>query len=58
MGDRLHLRARNQEMMEGLLSFVFANKLELISLNPIRPSLEEYFQSTVGSDQSAVDSRQ
>jgi hypothetical protein len=37
------------EKMEGLLAFVFSNKLELISLNPIRPSLEEYFQSLVGS---------
>ncbi len=53
MGDRLHLRVRNQKRMDGLLSFVFANKLELISLNPIRQSLEEYFQSAVGSRQSA-----
>ena len=57
MGDRLHLRVRNQEKMEALLSFVFSNKLELISLNPIRPSLEEYFQSLVSSRQSAVDGR-
>jgi ABC-2 type transport system ATP-binding protein len=54
MGDRLHLRVRDKEKMEGLLSFVFSNKLKLISLNPIRPSLEEYFQSAVGSRQSAV----
>jgi len=47
MGDRLHLKVSNQEQMKLLLSFVHANKLELISLNPIRPSLEEYFQSTV-----------
>ena len=57
MGDRLHLRVRNQEKIEALLSFVFSNKLELISLNPIRPSLEEYFQSLVSSRQSAVDGR-
>jgi ABC-2 type transport system ATP-binding protein len=49
MGDRLHLRVSDQEKMEGLLAFVFSNKLELISLNPIRPSLEEYFQSLVAS---------
>jgi ABC-2 type transport system ATP-binding protein len=48
MGDRLHLRVSSAEKMEDLLTFVFAGKLELISLNPIRPSLEEYFQSTVG----------
>jgi ABC-2 type transport system ATP-binding protein len=49
MGDRLHLRVSDPEKMESLLAFVFSNKLELISLNPIRPSLEEYFQSLVGS---------
>jgi hypothetical protein len=49
MGDRLHLRVPNQDKMEQALSFAFSNKLELISLNPIRPSLEEYFQSAVGS---------
>jgi ABC-2 type transport system ATP-binding protein len=49
MGDRLQLRVSDPEKMESLLAFVFSNKLELISLNPIRPSLEEYFQSLVGS---------
>ena len=49
MGDRLQLRVSDPEKMKGLLAFVFSNKLELISLNPIRPSLEEYFQSLVGS---------
>jgi ABC-2 type transport system ATP-binding protein len=47
MGDRLQLRVSDGRKMEGLLSFVFANRLELISLNPIRQSLEEYFQSLV-----------
>ncbi|MBN1566440.1 MAG: ABC transporter ATP-binding protein [Acidobacteria bacterium] len=56
MGDRLHLRVSGQEKMAALLAFVFSNKLELISLNPIRPSLEEYFQSAVGSRQSLVGS--
>jgi ABC-2 type transport system ATP-binding protein len=51
MGDRLHLRVGNRKQMEALLSFVFDHKLELISANPIRPSLEEHFQSTVGSGQ-------
>ncbi len=49
MGDRLHLRAGNREQLEDLLSFAFEHKLELISVNPIRPSLEEYFQSAVAS---------
>ncbi len=56
MGDRLHLRVVNKEQLEGLLAFVFEHKLELISINPIRPSLEEYFQSLVVSRQSSVGS--
>ncbi len=49
MGDRLHLRVRSRKQIEELLSFVFAHKMELISINPIRPSLEEYFQSVISS---------
>jgi ABC-2 type transport system ATP-binding protein len=49
MGDRLHLRVDNPQQLEVLFSFAFAHKLEVISVNPVRPSLEEYFQSAVGS---------
>ena len=57
MGDRLRIRVSTSEQMEEILSLVFAENLELISVNPIRPSLEEYFfqevqkQSPVASDQ-------
>jgi ABC-2 type transport system ATP-binding protein len=54
MGDRLQLRAKNRGQLEGLLSFAFEHKLELISVNTIRPSLEEYFQSAVSGRQSPV----
>jgi ABC-2 type transport system ATP-binding protein len=47
MGDRLHLRIGSSEQMKGLLAFVFEHKLELISINPIRPSLEEHFQQVI-----------
>jgi len=47
MGNRLRLRIGRRERLEGLLSFVYSHKLELISINPIRPSLEEYFQQVV-----------
>ncbi len=43
MGDRLHVRINNPEQMESVLKSVFEQKLELISMNPIRPSLEEYY---------------
>ncbi len=47
MGDRLHLRVDNSRHLEDLLAFAFALKLELISVNPIRSSLEDYFRSAV-----------
>jgi ABC-2 type transport system ATP-binding protein len=47
LGDRLHVRVHNQEQIQCLLSLASTHGLELISLNPIRPSLEEYFQSAV-----------
>jgi ABC-2 type transport system ATP-binding protein len=51
MEDRLHLRVPDRARMETLLEFAFKHKLELISVNPIRPSLEEHFQSVVTSRQ-------
>ena len=51
MEDRLHLRARDRAQMEALLEIALRHKLELISVNPVRPSLEEHFQSVVGSGQ-------
>jgi ABC-2 type transport system ATP-binding protein len=49
MGDRMHVRVDSTSQLETLLSFAFAHKVEVISVNPVRPSLEEYFQSAVGS---------
>jgi len=49
IGDRLRLRVGEAHPMEPLFSYIFAHRLELISFNPIRPSLEEYFQSAVSS---------
>ncbi|MBN2243477.1 MAG: ABC transporter ATP-binding protein [Acidobacteria bacterium] len=43
MGDRLHIRISSREQMQSVLRYVIEEKLELISMNPIRPSLEEYF---------------
>jgi ABC-2 type transport system ATP-binding protein len=49
MGDRLRLRVGNREKMETLLNFAFVHGLDLISVSPIRPSLEEHFHSVVFS---------
>jgi ABC-2 type transport system ATP-binding protein len=58
MGDRLHLRVCDKNQLYVLLAFIMDKKLELISVSPIRPSLEEYFQSAVTSGQPAADSGQ
>ena len=49
MGDRHHLRVRDREAVENVLRFIFDRNLELISVNPIRPSLEEHFKSAIYS---------
>jgi ABC-2 type transport system ATP-binding protein len=43
IGDRIHLRAGNSRQVEAVLSYSISRGAELISVNPIRPSLEEYF---------------
>jgi ABC-2 type transport system ATP-binding protein len=47
MGDRFHLRARDGKAVDEIIRFVFDRNLELISVNPVRPSLEEHFKSAV-----------
>jgi ABC-2 type transport system ATP-binding protein len=54
MEDRLQVRVGTRERVEALLAFAFANKLELISVNPVRPSLEDHFQSVVGTGSAGV----
>jgi ABC-2 type transport system ATP-binding protein len=51
MGDRLRLRVREKKQLEALLSFITDKNLDIISVNLIRPSLEEYFQSAVAGFQ-------
>lgn len=58
MENRLHLRVAGQERLEALLGFAFARNLELISINPIRPSLEEHFQLVVGREPSKAQPRE
>ena len=52
MGDRFQLRARDGKPLEDILRFVFDRNLVLISVNPIRPSLEEHFKSAVYASES------
>lgn len=49
LGDRLQLRAASGRQVESILSLALAHGAELVSVTPIRPSLEDYFfKSTKG----------
>ena len=52
MGDRFQLRVRDGKPTEDVLRFVFERNLDLISVNPVRPSLEEHFKSAVYASDS------
>ena len=54
MGDRFQLRVRDEKAVRDALRFVFERNMELISVNPIRPSLEEHFKSAVFAEQANV----
>jgi len=43
IGERIHLRAGDSRQLQAVLSFALNRGGELISVHPIRPSLEEYF---------------
>ena len=47
LGDRLHLRAANPRQVETIVSAAVSAGAELVSVNPIRRSLEDYFFSEV-----------
>ncbi len=47
LGDRLRLRAGSPQQVEAILSYALSNDAELISVNPIRASLEDYFVQEV-----------
>ncbi len=56
VGDRIHLRACSSREVESVLSYSLSRGAELISVNPIRPSLEEYFFTEVAGKGTTPDS--
>jgi ABC-2 type transport system ATP-binding protein len=48
MGERLQVRADTPRQVESIISFALAHGAGLVSVNPVRPSLEDYFVSKVG----------
>ncbi len=57
IGDRLHLRASSSKQVQQILAHALANEAELISVNPVRPSLEDYFLHEVGSGRDGAPRR-
>jgi ABC-2 type transport system ATP-binding protein len=53
LGDRLQLRARTAEQVEAVLKYGLAAGAELVSVTPIRPSLEDYFFSELAGDKAS-----
>ncbi|MBP1610575.1 MAG: uncharacterized protein H6Q04_2810 [Acidobacteria bacterium] len=49
MGDRIHLRTATSSQAEAVLAYALSHGARLISVNPIRASLEEYFFQEVGA---------
>jgi len=56
VGDRLHLRTARSSQAETALTYAISHGAKLISVNPIRVSLEEYFFQEIGT--SKTDERQ
>lgn len=49
VGDRLHLRTARSSQAETALTYAISHGAKLISVNPIRVSLEEYFFQEIGA---------
>jgi ABC-2 type transport system ATP-binding protein len=47
MGERLQLRAASPQQVEAIISYALAHGAGLVSVNPIRPSLEDHFFNEV-----------
>ncbi len=43
LGERLQLRASSPQQVESIISYALAHGVGLVSVNPVRPSLEDYF---------------
>ena len=50
MGERIQLRAASPQQVESIISYALAHGAGLVSVNPIRPSLEDHFFTQVTGD--------
>jgi ABC-2 type transport system ATP-binding protein len=49
MGERLQLRAGSPQQVESIISYALAHGAGLVSVNPVRPSLEDHFFQEIKS---------
>lgn len=50
MGERVQVRAANPRQVEAIVSYALAHGMGLVSVNPVRPSLEDHFFTEVTKD--------
>lgn len=59
MGERLQLLAERPQQVEAIISYALAHGAGLVSVNPVRPSLEDYFfHEVAGTENNNLRSRQ
>jgi len=49
IGDRIHVRAETPKQVQSILAHALGEGAELISVSPVRPSLEDYFFHEIAS---------
>jgi ABC-2 type transport system ATP-binding protein len=54
IGDRLQVHAADAEQLESILAHAFRNGAPLVSVTPLRLSLEDYFLQEVAADRNAA----
>jgi ABC-2 type transport system ATP-binding protein len=52
MGERVQLRVKSQRQVETVISHALGRGASLVSVNPVRPSLEDYFFTKVTENRS------
>jgi ABC-2 type transport system ATP-binding protein len=53
-GDRVRLEIRDEANIEKVMAIVFRGKVKVVSLNPVRMSLEDYFMAKVSPAKGGV----
>lgn len=50
LGERVQVRAASPKQVETIISYALANGAGLVSVNPVRPSLEDHFVTQIAGD--------